>query len=205
VFLPAEIETPILRALKAMAEMQRYDLAIETVPMKAGDVVPMRGDLSVRAFQTHHVVPSLGYSLLRKIKKLKPEFKGLPGHEIATRKHAGENLFEIIERTELSYCTDTLIQALDNNPELFQSRVLVLEATFLDERKSIQLARAGCHIHLDEILERADRFENEALVLMHFSQLYKPREVIKILDARCPATLRDRIVPFVPQESGWPG
>lgn len=205
VFLPQEIEAPILRALEAMTELQRYDLAVDTVAMKAGDLAPMRGDLQVRAFLTHHVVPSLGFSLVRHIKKLKEEFRGLPGQEIAELKRAGKDLFNVVERTELSYCTDTLIQALDNNPELYRSRVLVLECTFLDERKPIKLARAGCHIHLDEIIERAERFENESLVLMHFSQLYKPAEVVEILDRRCPPALRARIVPFVPKSKHWPG
>mgnify|MGYP003632598067 CR=1 FL=1 len=204
-FLPTEIETPVLRALEAMTEMQRYDLAINPVAMSPGDLAPMRGDLEVRAFQTHHVVPSLGYSLVRRIKKLKEEFQGLAGPEIAEKKRAGEDLFRVIERVELSYCTDTLIQVLDNNPELYQSRVLVLECTFLDERKPVKLARAGCHIHLDEIIERAEKFENEHLVLMHFSQLYKPAEVVEILDRRCPPSLRERIIPFVPTSKNWPG
>lgn len=205
VFLPEEVEGPIRRALEAMTELQRYDLAIDSVAMKPGDVVPMRGDLQVRAFQTHHVVPSLGFTLLRTIKKLRKEFRGLPGNEIAERKRAGEDLFHTVERSELSYCTDTLIQALDNNPELYQSRVLILECTFLDERKPVKLARAGCHVHLDEIIERAERFENEALVLMHFSQLYRPAEVVEILDRRCPPGLRERIIPFVPKSKNWPG
>ena len=159
----------------------------------------------MRAFATHHVVPSLGYSLIRRIKKLKLEYRGLPGREIAEKKRAGEDLFTTIERTEISYCTDTLIQALDNNPELYRSKILVLEATFLDERKPIKLARAGCHVHLDEIIERAEHFENEAIVLMHFSQLYSPADVIRILDERCPPRLRQRIIPFVPNSRRWPG
>jgi ribonuclease Z len=94
---------------------------------------------------------------------------------------------------------------LDNNPELYESKVLVLECTFLDERKSLEASRAGCHIHLDEILERAEQFKNETLVLMHFSQLYKPREVEEILNRRCPEALRQRIVPFLPPVNRWPG
>lgn len=80
-----------------------------------------------------------------------------------------------------------------------------MECTFLDERKSIEAARAGCHIHLDEIIERADRFENEHIVLMHVSQLYRTDEVAHILDRRVPPALRKRIIPFVPAEGHWPG
>ena len=204
-YLPAEIEADVSEALRAMTRIQRYDLSVRAVPMMPGETAPMRGDILVRALRTHHGVPSLGYSLARQIKKLRDEYLHLPGHEIASLKRAGEDLFRVEERTEISYCTDTLIQVLDNNPELYESRVLVLESTFLDERKTLEATRAGCHIHLDEIIERADNFKNEAIVLMHFSQLYKPREVREILERRCPESLRKRIVPFLPAGNRWPG
>jgi ribonuclease Z len=83
--------------------------------------------------------------------------------------------------------------------------VLIIECTFLDHRKTLEAARAGCHIHLDELIERAERFENEHIVMMHLSQIYRPQEVGGILDARVPPTLRKRIIPFVPTTSYWPG
>ena len=205
VYLPIEIDKPLREMLKITKELHGYDMDIITVPMEHGQRAKIRGDLEVRAFKTHHRVPSLGYSLVRTISKLRKEFVGLPGQEIAQRKRAGEDLFRIEERTELSYSTDTLVQVLDNNPELYKSRVLILECTFLDKKKSLAAARAGCHIHLDELIERADLFENAALVLMHFSQLYKPQEVREVLKSRCPTHLFDRIVPFLPKSKHWPG
>ena len=40
---------------------------------------------------------------------------------------------------------------------------------------------------------------------MHFSQLYRPDEITGILDARLPAALRARVVPFIPAGPHWPG
>ncbi len=206
VFMPEQMAEPLLASLRSMSEMQRWDLAIDPVPMAPGDVMLLAGDLAVRAFRTYHPVPSLGYELVRRVPKLKKEFADLPGEEIGRRRRAGErDLFDITERRELAYATDTLVTVLDHEPALLSARVLILECTFLDERKSLAASRAGCHIHLDEILERAERFENEALVLMHFSQLYKPAEAVAILDRRCPPGLRKRIVPFVPAAGEWPG
>lgn len=204
VHLPEEISEPLAKALEAMSTMQRYSLDVEMVPMAPGDEVDITGDLRVRAFRTYHPVPSLGYSFVRRVAKLKPELQGLPGHEIAARRRSGERVSESTDRLELSYATDTLVKVLDREPDLYRSRVLVLECTFLDERKSLQDARAGCHIHLDELIERADSFANEALVLMHFSQLYRPQEVPSILDQRLPAQLARRVVPFTPRSKDWP-
>jgi ribonuclease Z len=150
-------------------------------------------------------VPSLGYIVVRRIAKLRGELVGLPGPEIAARRRAGETITDVEERLELGYATDTLVSALDHAPELLRCRVLIVECTFLDERKTLEAARAGCHIHLDELIERADRFANEHVVMMHVSQLYRPDEVAGILDARVPPALRRRIIPFVPESPNWPG
>lgn len=205
VVMPAEIVETVHAALAAMAELQRWPLTIEAVGLHPGGEVPLRGDLSVRAFKTFHPVPSLGYQLLRKVTKLRPEHAGMSGPEIATRRRAGEALFETVEHPEVAYATDTLVSVLDHHPEVLKSKVLILECTFLDARKSRDAARAGCHIHLDELLERAEQFDNAHLVLMHFSQLYRPDEVGPILDARVPPRLRSKIVPFVPAGKHWPG
>ncbi len=205
VVMPAEVVDDLLAALHSLSKLQRWPLEIEAIGMAPGDELALRGDLAVRAVRTFHPVPSLAYVIVRKVAKLRPELAGLAGPEIAARRRAGEDVSVYDERLELAYATDTLVQALDHAPELLRARVLIVEATFLDDRKTLEAARAGCHIHLDEIVERADRFENEHVVLMHFSQLYRPDEIAALLDARVPPALRKRIIPFAPSTPHWPG
>jgi ribonuclease Z len=204
-YLPREIAGDLQDALAAMSRLQRHPLVVHPVPMAPGDTEPLGSDLWVRALRTYHPVPSLAYEFVRRINKLRPEYRDLSGPEIAARRRRGDQLFDQVERCELAYATDTLALVLDREPSLLRSRVLVLECTFLDERKDVATARAGCHIHLDELIERADRFENEAVVLMHFSQIYRPDEVRQLLDRRCPPRLRERLVPLLPRRNSWPG
>jgi ribonuclease Z len=205
VIMPAEILATVLEVLRAMATLQGWPLDIEAVGLEAGDRFALRKDLEVRAFRTYHPVPSLGYQILRRVQKLRADLVGLPGAQIAERRRRGEAVTDEAEHLELAYATDTLVQVIDREPSILTSRVLLLECTFLDERKSIAAARAGCHIHLDELLERADQLANPHLVLMHFSQLYRPDEVISILDRRIPPALRERVLPFAPLSGDWPG
>jgi ribonuclease Z len=205
VVLPVEIVDDLMAALGSLARLQRFSLDIEPIGMAPGDEFALRGDLAVRAVRTFHPVPSLGYIFVRKVAKLKPELVGLPGPEIAARRRAGEVVADHVDHLELAYATDTLATVLDHAPDLLAARVLVMECTFLDARKSRDAARAGCHIHLDDLLERADLFRNDHIVLMHCSQLYRPDEVAAILDARVPPALRAKIIPFVPNDSAWPG
>jgi len=203
VYMPREIASDLVEALSVLTRLQRYELAITPMPMDPGDERHLGNNLFVRAFRTHHPVPSLGFQFIRRVKKLKPDFLGLPGPEIATRKARGDDLFEELEHLELAYATDTLIRVLDTNPSMLKSRVLILECTFLDDRKSLADSRAGCHIHLDELIAAADRFENEDLVLMHTSQIYSPSEAREIVTKRVPAHLAARIHLLAPQRGSW--
>ena len=204
-FLPAEIAGSIREALQLFSRAQRYEFEIVAEPLQPGDERELRPDLSVRAFRTHHTGPSLGYQFFSRVPKLKPEYLGLPGKEIARRRQQGDDLFDFDERLELAYATDTLLHVVETTPSLLRTRVLILECSFLDERKAVSASRSGGHVHLDELLDKASAFQNEALVLMHFSQMYSPAEVHAILKRRCPPELWERIVVMAPSTGPWPG
>jgi len=204
VYLPEEIRSDVAEAVAALSRTQRRPLEVPFVSMVPGVDVAC-ADLWLRPFRTLHGVPSLGYAFVRKVQKLKDEFLALPANEIVARKSAGLELFRQEERVELAYVTDSLIDVLDREPWLLQAKVLILECTFVDQSKSRAEAREKMHVHLDEIIERADTFDNEALVLMHFSQSHQPSEVRRVLTERLPPQLRPRVVPFLPERGNWPG
>lgn len=205
IFVPAELLEDTREALALFSRGQRYEFTIVAEPMLPGDEYVLRPDLSVRAFRTHHTGPSLGYQFFTRVPKLKAEYLTLPGKEIAERRKRAEPIFDYEERLELAYATDTLLKVIETSPSLLTTRVLILECSFLDERKTIEASRAGGHVHLDELLEKASAFENEAIVLMHFSQMYPPAEVHRILQRRCPPALWERLVVFAPSNGAWPG
>ncbi len=205
VYLPAEIADAVLTNLRALGGAHRFALPIHCHPVLPGDEFEVRPTLHARAFRTDHTGPSLGYQFFRRVEKLKPELRGLAGRQIAERKARGEAITTTEERLELAYATDTRISVLDTQPSLLKTPVLILECSFLDHRKGPATAEAGGHIHLDGLLGRAEAFENEVIVLMHFSQIYSPSEVRRVLRQRCPRSLWDRIVIFAPQHGAWPG
>lgn len=205
VFVPSAAAEALKDAIDAVSRLQRHELAIDLVEVQPGQQFELRADLNVRVFRTHHTVPSVGYQFVQPVKKLKPEYLELPGPEIARRRARGDDLFDHTERLELAYATDTLLRVIDTNESLLDTKVLLLECSFVDGRKSLADSRAGCHIHLDELLERASDFNNEHIVLMHFSQIASPSEVREILERRCPKDFYERVRLFVPPRGAWPG
>lgn len=206
IYLPAEIEEPVRDLLRAHTALARAELDVELVPMRPGDERPIGNSVFVRAFQTHHPVPSLGYQFVRRVSKLRPEHHGKAPEEIARlRKQGGPGLFDEHERLELAYATDTLSRVLETEASLLESRVLVIECTFVDSTRSVEDARRKFHLHLDELVELAPRFNNEALVLMHFGQGTSPERVREAVQRRLPPGLRERVVVFAPEGDRWFG
>jgi ribonuclease Z len=207
VYAPARICDTLREILAAFSQVHRWALEVALHPMEPGDELPLqaRGDLRVKAFRTWHTVPSLGYMVFRRVRKLREAFKDLPGPEIGRRRRAGEDLFDVVERRELAYATDTLPRVLEQSPEIAGARVLVLECTFLDSRKTLEAARAGAHIHLDELLPLLESVTADHIVLMHLSQMYRPDEAHALLAERIPGHIFRRVRVFAPTEGGWPG
>ena len=49
------------------------------------------------------------------------------------------------------------------------------------------------HMHLDDFIERADRFENELIICAHFSTRYHPQEARRVVEAKLPQRLLDKV------------
>ena len=204
IFAPAKVASKLPEFLDSFSGLHHWPLEVDLVPLDVGDEVKVHNDLWVKAIQTFHPVPSLGYVISRRVKKLKQEFLTLPGAEIKRLKaEQAHLLFDTVDKPEFAYVTDTLPEVLTHHPELYDVRVLVLECTFLDGRKSVKHARAGCHIHLEELRPHLSRFKNTAVLLMHFSQLYQPAEVRQILQHSVANLDGDRFHFMLPPGDGW--
>jgi len=145
-----------------------------------------------------HVVPSVGYALIEEKRKLKPEYQGLEGRELGQLRKEGVAIDVPEEVVELAFCGDTTAHVLEQQEILRRAKVLVLEATFLDERVDAASARALGHVHLDDLLERIHWLSNETIVLTHFSARYSRAEIVELLDRKLPPELRSRVVPLLP-------
>jgi ribonuclease Z len=77
--------------------------------------------------------------------------------------------------------------------------VLLIECSFVAPEDRDR-AREYAHMHLDDIAERAALFENEAIVLTHFSLRYRPEEIFEALDG-LPQAIADRVIPFLPRRT----
>jgi len=182
------------RALDAFGTLQQGPLPFELTGVTPGEKITLRKGLSFIPFRSAHRVPTTGYTLYEEKTKLREAYLNLPGEEIARLREEGqEDLFEHLAIPTVTYPGDCLFDTVLAQDSVRKSRVLFLECTFFDDKKDVAHARLGGHIHFDEICDHADVFENEHIVLMHFSQIYESAEIRNIVNARLPESLRGRV------------
>jgi len=199
-FVPHTVGPPLRDLLPAWAQMAGTQFDYVLVELHPGAPVPLRQNITVTPFETEHRIQTFGFLIEETITKLKPEFLDLPKEEIAAARKSGRpDLFSKDLRPLFAYVPDTLPSALDRLPDnAWNARVLMVESTFLDDRKPIQKIRLGNHVRLDDITGRLHRFHGEHVVLFHFSRLYKAEEIPGIVDAAIPPEMRGRVHCFLP-------
>jgi ribonuclease Z len=195
--IPQEHHSGLAGLMDAFRALDRSELPCVLEPVGPGDQIELgRGRYAV-AFRAVHRVPTLGYALRWRRSALDPALQGEPPHEIARRRAAGESISVTRDTVEVAFCGDTTIDVVLREELVRTARLLILECTFLDDTVSVDRARKTGHVHLDEVVAHADRFENEAILLTHFSLRHGPSDIRRILADRLPESLRDRVVPLL--------
>jgi ribonuclease Z len=179
--------------LEAARHLDRSDLPCTILPIGPGGEHALGKNLIAKPFRSVHVVPTQGYGIWERRQKLKPEFRGLSGAVIRDRKAAGEAITDNVDVPLLVFTGDTRPELLEREEVVRKAQVLIMECTFIDDRVSVENARESGHVHLYELAERAELFENEAILLTHFSARFKAEEIEAALDKCLPAGLRERV------------
>ncbi|MEZ6046703.1 MAG: MBL fold metallo-hydrolase [Planctomycetaceae bacterium] len=193
VYLPADVLDPVNRMLKSWQRLDRGRMVCELIGVNPGDEIELSREHVVTVFETKHTVPSVGYLVWDRRRKLKAEFQGLDGNEIRDLRLSGTDVTEETRVPLVCYTGDTAPGGLDGYPPVYEAKVLITELTFFrPEHRREKIHKFG-HMHLDDFLERADKFKNDLLILAHFSTRYQERQLETALKKRLPPELQSKI------------
>jgi ribonuclease Z len=206
-FLPDEIRAGCEAWIHAEAKFEGVPDADVIAPPLIGLVpggepqpLPRRKDLRVRAFPVTHRVPSLGYTLYAHKRKLKPEYQGVAGAELARLRASGVEVQREVDEPRLTFIGDCIGQSLVDQAHIWQSPVVIIEATFLAPGEEELAARKG-HTHLGEIARALDELGDAVtarhIVLKHFSMRYTASEIAEHVDRVIPPRFRPRVQLFL--------
>jgi ribonuclease Z len=193
VYLPEESVENVQRVLHAWQRLDRGRMMVNLIGVRNGSEIELSREHVVTAFATKHTVPSLGFLVWERRRKLKPEYQGLEGDQIRDIRLSGTEVSHEVRTPLVCYVGDSAPAGLDAYPPLYESRLLITEMTFFrPEHRREKIHKFG-HTHLDDLIERADRFHNELIILTHFSTRYHDRQIRAAIDRRMPAALAARV------------
>jgi len=192
-YLPEPGVEDVRRLLLVMQRLDRGRMVCNLHGLKAGAQVELSREYVVTTFATSHTVPSLGFIVWDRRNKLKPEYHGLPGDQIRDLKLSGVAVTNEVRTALVAYTGDTSPAGLDACPAAFEAKILITEMSFIRPNHRREKIHKFGHMHLDDFVERAERFRNELIICAHYSTRYHPDEVRKYVTTRLPPALRDRV------------
>lgn len=194
IFLPRSAVEGVQALLSVVARLDGGRLPCELIACEPGDEFELSRTQILSAFATQHRLPSLGYVVWDLRRKLRPEYGHLTGEEIRDLRMSGVEITYDLRAPLVAFLGDSNPKGLDDNPVCYEAKILILEMTFLAAVHRREKIHKFGHIHLDDIIERAGRFENELIIASHFSTRYDDHQIRRMVEKRLPVSLRDRLL-----------
>lgn len=193
IYMPADAIDRCRKMMQCFARLDKGAMPCELLPAEPGQEIDLSRELVVKVFQTRHTIASVGFLISERRKKLKPEFLDLSGPQIRDLKLQGVEITIETRVPLIAYTGDTQPRGLDENPEVYDCKILIAEMTFLapDHRKD-KIHKHG-HMHLDDWVDRRDRFKNEWIIASHFSTRYSDQQIRRFVEKRLPDMLDGRL------------
>jgi ribonuclease Z len=189
IYVPMENLEDVKRLMQIWMRLDRGRQVAFVEGVEAGDEIDLSREHVVTVFDTVHTVPSRGYLVWERRKKLKDEYVGLPNGKIRDLRLGGVEVSRETRIPLVCYTGDTTPEGLDNNPDAYLAKVLISEISFIRPNHKREKIHKFGHMHLDDYLERSDRFQNELIIAGHFSTRYHANEVHKYLAKKLPPAL----------------
>lgn len=193
IYLPEHAVDTVHQLLKLVTRLDRSRCPCELIGVRPGDEFELSREHAISVVETRHTVPSVGFIVWERRRKLKAEYQQLSGVEIRDIRLSGVEVSEERRLPLLAYLGDSAPAGLDNNPAMYEAEILIAEMTFVAPNHRKDKIHKFGHMHLDDYVERQERFRNECLIVGHFSTRYQDRQVRDFVHRAFPDLLGGRM------------
>jgi len=196
ILAPKNLLGPIREIIDAWSRLDGNKVPSNLVGVKAGDEYQIKPNLFTRVFPTKHSKGSVGYTVIEKRKKIKPEYANLTGPQIVELKKQGIKIDYPLEIPIVTYLGDTQYVDFSQLKYIVDSKILIAECTFYETEHS-ERAEAGRHIHINEFAELIEKLQNEHIIITHTTQRTPMREIRRILKEALSPEQYEKVILFM--------
>lgn len=151
------------------AEIEGYHSPADIIGVTAGDVVPLRRNVNILAFDVNHGRYALGFSIIEERHKLKPEYLDRTGPQLVELKKKGIQIEYHRKVPLVAYLGDTSDGSFFDDEHVRDAQLVIMECTFIDP-DHVHRARAGHHIHVRDLPGILKRLRSPNIVLTHLTR-----------------------------------
>jgi len=198
IYVPSESADGVRELLRVQEKLTGGEFHVDIRGLEVGDEVRFGRTHMVRAYAASHRVAARAYELVEVRHRLLPEFEGVDREELSRLHRDGVRIDGPYSSPVLFYTGDTDRGLLEKCDAAFKAEVLLIECSFLADGHQ-ERAEMYRHIHIDYIAEFAEKFENELIVLTHFSRRYSREEIRTLVRRRLPVSLHERVRLALPE------
>jgi ribonuclease Z len=164
-----KIAGPLERMMQAWVELELQKTPHEIVSLEPEAEFRLKNNVWLRAIEVSHTSPALGYAVIERRSKLKPELAALPQDRLRELKSRGEEITHTIEIPLVAVTGDTEPGPFLFRDEFAQAKVVISECTFFDPEHRGR-ARIGKHLHAEDIVALLKVWQTQSVVLIHVSR-----------------------------------
>jgi len=164
-----KLADPIHNIMKAWVELEGQITPYHVVALEPEQELAIKNNVFLRGFETLHSNGALGFCIVERRSKLRPELADLPQERLVELKNAGEPITRVVEVPHVAYMGDTAWGPAFERPDVLAAKILITECTFLEPGHKDRAA-VGKHLHLDDIVRLLSVSRAEAVVLIHMSR-----------------------------------
>ena len=191
--VPKEIFSQTQDMLRGFVPLDKGRFPAQMIGFGPDEEYDLSRDYLVSTHRTHHTIPSLGYIIWHRKRKLKEQYQNFTQDQIRDVALQGIDVSREVQTPIVAYTGDTSAQGLDANPEFFEAQILITEMSFIAAGHRPEALRKWGHMHLDDFVRRQDRFKNELIIAGHFSLRYRDDTIRRTVERALPNMLGGRL------------
>lgn len=153
------------------------------IPLPPDGEIEIKPSIFLKGIEAIHTVPALSYAVIEHRKKLKQKYKDFPQEKLRELKRAGEEITDTIHIPLVACTGDTEVGEHLHRPEFRNANVVITECTFFDDAHKDR-AKAGKHIHIDQLVDLLSVWNAEHVVITHASRRTTMEQIRKEIGDR---------------------
>lgn len=164
-----DLAEPLRAMMLSWTGLEGQRTQFEIIPMPPDEQIEIKNNIFLRGIEVSHAVGAMGYAIVERRSKLKPEYFDLPQERLRALKSSGVEITRSLEIPLVAYTGDTELGPYLFRDEFANAKIVICECTFFEPDHKTR-ARVGKHLHVTDLIKLLGVWQADAIILVHLSR-----------------------------------